>query len=374
MRWRSVVATAAVVAVATAALGTLVWWLDEDGEPVVEQEHDEVASTRISVRGPDLVGPDGEPFLFLGSTLYALPFYEGGRDGTDPALNAETRRNTENLGPILDRMRAEGLNSVRIPLSSAGWESDAYAITSDEWLTRLELIASEARQRDLQVVISWWDAAMQGDEWPERYREAFPMMRAVHERLADYENVVAEPWNEPNDVSWDEWYAVTADTIRFWRSELGYDGLLVMNTTDYSWSFDPNEADRVIAFDAALRGEPNVAFANHRYANANDCFCGEEREDWEEEVGRFVPDYPLIVTEIGNFNRDWEPSDVWVDQFARHLVEDRVPAGLDGIFVFTWRWVDPNTMTEPDGVTLTSFGQRMLDQLEATAPDGMAAP
>ncbi|HSL60114.1 MAG TPA: cellulase family glycosylhydrolase, partial [Acidimicrobiales bacterium] len=333
MRARTALVVVAALAMVAGGIA-VAWWTTAD----------DTASSRLSVEGADLVDASGERFVMLGSTLYALPFYLSG-DWTDGGLSEETRRISANLEPILDRMVDEGLNTVRIPLGTEAWESDAYAITPDEWLDRVERITVAAAERDMYVMVAWWDAAQWGQSWPERHEESFPMMRAVHERVGGYDNLVVEPMNEPNRVSWEEWRTATSSTMRFWREDLGYDGPLVINTPGWSWTFDPNEADRITALDAEILGEPNVAFANHRYANDNDCFCGDERDTWVDEVGRYITDYPMLVTEIGNFNGDWEPEPRWVDQFASHLVRDRLPDGLDGILVFTWRWSDPITMT-----------------------------
>lgn len=321
------------------------------------------ADERLRVEGALVVDADGERYTFRGATLYVVPFYLSSDGWADGGLSEETRRAAGDIEVVLDRMATAGLNSVRVPLGSAAWESDAYSLTQSEWLDRLERVAQAADERDMQVVLAWWDALSLADQWPERYHESFPMMQAVHERLGRFDNVIVEPMNEPVGVSWEQWHDATAATVRFWREQLGYQGVLVLDTRQWSWEFDPEHADRMLEVDAALRGEPNLLFANHRYANDNSCFCGDELAEWERKVGRYVDEYPIVVTELGNYNEGWEPSPRWVEEFSTYLAEEKVPAGLNGIFLFTWRWSDPNSMTERDLITLTSFGKRVLDNL-----------
>jgi len=210
-------------------------------------------------------------------------------------------------------------------------------------------------------MFTWWDALTHGSEWPHRYEESFEFMRAVDERVGDEPNVMIEPMNEPREITWHEWVEATSATVRFWRDELDYDGVLVLDTIDWSWSFDPDAADELLELDTELLGRPNLLFAIHRYANDRTCFCDDEREEWDRTVGRYIDEYPIIVTEVGNFNEGRPPQPEWVEEFVGHLVTDGVDSGLNGVLAFTWQWEDPNTMTEPDGVSLTPFGTQMVD-------------
>jgi hypothetical protein len=61
------------------------------------------------------------------------------------------------------------------------------------------------------------------------------------------------------------------EVVSFWRDELGHDGVLLLDTIDYSWNFDPQVAQRLLDHDAdPLGGAPAIVFANHRYAR-RDC-------------------------------------------------------------------------------------------------------
>jgi hypothetical protein len=315
---------------------------------------------RLRVEDNRLVDASGERVVLLGSTLYAFPFYLS--DGwIDWPVMVESRRNVEQLDAILDRMAELGFDTIRVPLGTDAWAEHIYALTTEETLDRVERIVADAAERDIHVMFTWWDALVRGSEWPQRYAESFEFMRAVHERVGDEPNVMIEPMNEPRQITWDEWIDATSATVRFWREDLGYDGVLILDTIDWSWSFDPDAADELLALDTELLGQPNLLFAIHRYANERTCFCDDELAQWERSVGRHIEEYPIIVTEVGNVNEGFPPQPQWVDQFVDHLVTDGVESGLNGVLAFTWRWQDENTMTEWDGVQLTSFGSRMID-------------
>ncbi|MCB0994905.1 MAG: cellulase family glycosylhydrolase, partial [Acidimicrobiales bacterium] len=324
------------------------------------------ARDRLHLVGTQLTDADGDRALLYGATLYLLPFYltDGWLDST---LMVETRRITEQLDSMLDRMAELGMDTIRVPLGTPAWEQWLYPLTKDEWLQRLDLVVRGAEERDMKVVITWWDSLDLGAEWPARHDESFKFMRVVHDRYADDPHVFYEPWNEPWGITWEQWGDATTSTVRFWREELGYRGVLVLDTNEWSWGFDTVQADRVLELDRELLGEANILFAIHRYANDNTCFCGAELQEWENNVGQYVTSYPLVVTELGNSNEGRTPQTQWVDEFASHLVQVHVPEGLNGVLPFLWAWEDLNTMTDYDGVTLTDFGQRVVDHLDPIA-------
>lgn len=318
--------------------------------------------SRVHMVGDQLTDPSGDRLVLHGATLYTHPFYLN--DGwLDFTLMLETRRIMEQLDPIFDRMAEVGSNTVRIPLGTPAWEQWLYPLTKDEWLERLDQVVSAAEERDMTVIVTWWDSLDLGPEWPQRHQESFEFMRVVHDRYSEDLHVLYEPWNEPHNITWEEWHDATASTVRFWREELDYRGVLILDTNGWSWSFDPLQADRILDLDRELLGEPNLMFAIHRYSNDNTCFCGPEFEAFQTETGQFVDSYPMVVTEVGNSNENRPPQPQWVDEFTTHLI-DLVDDGLNGVLGFTWSWSDLNSMTEYDGVTLTEFGAQLLELLD----------
>ena len=215
----------------------------------------------------------------------------------------------------------------------------------DGYVARLAAIAQSAQAAGLQVIFGWWDSLGDGSSWPAQASQVFPMMQRVVAAVGNDHNVMFEPWNEPNGVSWSQWLAVMTTTLTQFRSAFGYHGVLFIDTINWSWDFDPGQASALQAVDAALNGgTPELVFANHRYANANPCFCGSEATSWQSDVGRYVSAFPIAGTEYGYWNGDQNPvQPTWNAQLLTAIAA-LVPAGFNGYCDFVWDWVDPNTM------------------------------
>lgn len=316
----------------------------------------------------------GEREVLAGASLYVMPFYTASDGGPDPALAATTERVYRDREAVLDRMRDVGVDTVRIPVARAGYERDVYGLGGREgYLDRLREVVGAAAERDLRVIVGWWDSHSTGRAWLDSYREVLPMMGEVRAALEPWPGVLYEPFNEPHEVSWQEWEQVMSDVVRYWREDLGHEGVLVLDTVDYSWSFSPGPARRLQRLDAGLReGAPQLVFANHRYANDAGCFCDEEQQEWVDEVGQHVDEFPVLGTEYGNWTGpDFTPDPRWNEQFAEHVVQRAVPDGMNGYVAFVWDWVDENSMTTDEGRTLRPWGQRVQDSvLDPLAPGG----
>lgn len=312
---------------------------------------------------------DGERVVLAGASAYVLPFYLGPDGGADTSLASTTDRVYRERDAMLDRMAAAGVNTLRIPVGTQVFnhDDDVYGLGGPAgYLERLVAVVQSASDRDIRVVVGWWDAHRTGADWATSYSESFPMMRQVREALQEQPGVVYEPFNEPHDVTWDQWQTAMTETVRFWRTELDYDGVLLLDTIGYSWSFDPDYADAMMSVDAGLRpdGSAALAFANHRYANNSTCFCDDERATFEQSIGRYLPDYPIIGTEYGRWTGpDFVPQERWNAEFAAYVADSAVPAGLNGYLAFVWDWVDENSMTTDSGRVLNDYGQLVSDRV-----------
>jgi hypothetical protein len=178
--------------------------------------------------------------------------------------------------------------------------------------------------------------------------------------------IMYEPWNEPNNVSWSQWESVTKATLSYWRLTIGYRGVLFLDTPDWSWGFNPTEADAIISFDRNLIGKSNVIFANHRYANANTTFSDGEKAEFQANVGQYFPNYPIAGTEYGNYNNGFANHLTWNAGFFDYLL-GQIKSGYNGLFTFTWDWVDPNGMVVAGGNGETAQSLTTLNEWGKTA-------
>jgi hypothetical protein len=319
-------------------------------------------AARLNVN-KNLLEVNGRRIVLLGTTIYLVPFYTHEDGSPDVDLVRVTSAGMENLDGLLTRLSQEGFNTIRVPLSA-----DAFGSTPQSMAKTAAQVGRIARTADahgMYTVLSWWDATDIGAAFTTKYTASFPSMEAVAHELAPISRVVIEPFNEPNHVTLHEWENVMGATMRYWRTTLGYKGVILLDTMDWSWTFDPGAARRLQKLDVSLLGgaDPQLAFANHRYATTNTCFCGTEEQDWTSKIERYVTSFPIVGGEYGNFSAQGPPQPAWVDQFFARLTDTSVPRGLNGIMTFVWHWIDDNTMTTESG-SFTTFGQQVVNTVQ----------
>jgi hypothetical protein len=319
-------------------------------------------ATRLNVR-KNLLEVNGRRIVLLGTTIYLVPFYTHEDGSPDVDLVRVTSAGMADLDGLMTRLSQEGFNTIRVPLSI-----DAFGSTPQSMAATAAEVGRIARTADahgMYTVLSWWDATDIGAAFTSKYAESFPSMAAVAHEIAPIGRVVIEPFNEPNHVTLHDWENVMGATMRYWRTTLGYKGVLLLDTADWSWTFDPGSARRLQKLDMSLLGgaDPQLAFANHRYATTNTCFCGAEEREWTSKIEHYVTSFPIVGGEYGNFSAQGPPQPAWVDQFLARLTDTSVPKGLNGVMTFVWHWIDDNTMTTSSG-SLTTFGQQVVDAVQ----------
>ena len=326
----------------------------------------------LQVVGNSLELSSGQRFVMRGVIVYALPFYE--TDGkADPALVSVTAHAYANRRAMFARVKALGFNTVKIPISSAIYASDLYGLDGPRgYLARLRTIVDAATSEGLYVVLCWWDALGEGYSVLREYPSQFPMMKAVALMFRSNPGVIYEPFNEPHQINWGQWVVMSEKMLQYWRATIGYRAVIIADTKDYSWNFNPSYVGALIRYDGALLGKPDLLIANHRYPNRHTCFCGPTFAGWDSVVGRYIGDFPLIGSEYGIFNPIGSVELSWGKSLLTYLKDEAIPSGFNGALMFTWNWVDPNTMTSPTTGKLTAWGAAVVDAL-GTPASGVSA-
>jgi hypothetical protein len=322
-----------------------------------------VPTSRLSVSGNTLlVGT--ERFAVRGAVDYVLPFYDGPSGGPDNQLARITEADFEQRDQSFAAMRADGINTVRIPVGLPDYTRDPYGLGGPQgYLHRLEETVHSADQAGLKVVISWWDSLGWGSELPDQYKSLWPMMAAVVGAVGHDPNVMFEPYNEPNGIDWATWTSVMNATLTEWRNVLGYHGVLILDTTGYSWNFSPGPASTVQVTDRSLQHGPSeVIFANHRYPNGEPCLCGAAVQEFDQSVGNWTSTYPILGTEYGVYSSGYPSDTQWMSQLLG-LVPNMEQHGFNGAILFVWNWVDPNSLSHDPAGHLTSYGEVALHEL-----------
>jgi len=288
---------------------------------------------------------------------YVLPFYVDAGDRPDPDLVRYTTADFTERKRIFEAMHADGVNLVRVPVGLSAVSGKPYGLSLNSYVRRLALVVKAARAAGLRVLICWWDSLSEGPNWPREYRGDFTMMSAVAHAFAGDPDVMYEPDNEPHGVTVAQWTDVMSATLREWRTKIGYKGVLVIDTPGYSWTFPPAAAAALEKLDGRLLGgRPELVFANHRYPNGAKCFCGAEAEAWQEAVGRWIWKFPILGGEYGSYTVGFPANRAWLGEIAAYL-RRQVPKGLNGMIAFVWSWVDPNSLTHRNHLTLDSPGR-----------------
>ena len=318
----------------------------------------------LSVRGNVLSTTHGHRFVIRGVVVYALPFYYGGGGRVDPALEEVTSYAWTHRSQLFQAIRATGANVVRIPVSVTVYSDNRYFAGGGRgYLQRLSGMVAAARAAGLYVIIVWWDSLGYGPHLSQDYRRLFPMMRAVERLFRHDDGVIYEPYNEPHGITWGQWLTVTTNTLVFWRKSLRYRGILILDTTGYSWDISPLYLRTILDAGRFLQSQPDLLFANHRYPNGATCFCGGDRQRWHQEVGSYLSRLPVVGSEYGIYDGHGPASANWGRGFLGNVAKNDIPRGLNGAITFVWDWVDPNSMTNPSTHQLTYWGQVVVTQL-----------
>lgn len=308
------------------------------------------------MQGNTLYYADGTRFVVKGTSAYMVPFYSNGSGGADGGLSYVYGLQYPNRDKVFSFMKSLGINTVRISVASYCYNDSTCGYNLGGKAGYLQVVkdyADSATAKGLYVVFGWWE---NGKTLPDKYTSYLPMMGDVVRKIGNNPLVMYEPWNEPYEISGAQWETVMNGTLDYYRKTLGYKGVLLIDTVDWSWSFGkilPN-IKNVQAKDAALMGgQPNIIFANHRYANNNRTFTATEQSQFESEVTNYAQTYPIVGTEYGFFNGGGTYNPEWNKGFFAYITDTAVPKkGLNGGMIFNWSWVDYNSLTANDPLKL----------------------
>lgn len=272
-------------------------------------------------------------------------------------------------------------NVIRLRVLADEYENPMYVDSKATYLQMVKDWVAAAKSHGLYVQICWWDsldsnntAAPKNDaNWATQYAFAFPMMKDVHDALklpdgSDDPAIFYEPFNEPNGVTWAQWTTAMQATLTQFRQTLGYQGLLVLDTTTWSHDYSDSPMTQIEAFDATLTasGKSNLAFARHDYCNDyGNVWSGSK---WIAATGGSATAHVVFETEFGNYNGTGNQSDTWsaaaTAYFTTDLFDRTNVAGAEA-FLFG-NWFDANAMSsDAEGMAPTTWGTDVIGWLHA---------
>ncbi len=250
---------------------------------------------RLQVRDGKLCGADGEPVMLRGVSLNGL-------------ITSESF-----LNDTLFRELAEddGVNLFRLPMYTYGVGVVGYCTGGDKERHKEDIVngVELARAHDMYALIDWH--ILSGDS-PNTYAdEAEAFFSEMAGRFCDYDNVLYEICNEPNNVDWPAVRRYAERIIPAIR-EKDPEAVIIVGNPDWSKALDSVAAD-------PLPGD-NLMYTLHFYAASH----GQEFRDMTERLSR--SGLPIFVTEFGvtaasgGFPRDLESADAWIELLERENI------------------------------------------------------
>ena len=170
--------------------------------------------------------------VLTGAADYIMPFYtdNGGADG---GLSQATPDNYARRDADFAEMKADGYNTVRVPLSPDVYGTNPYfSGGSAAFLARLQAIVASAQQAGLYVIFGWW-GQFDGPVTASSLQPLLNMQRDVANLFRTDPTVMYEPINEPYNVSWAQWQSGMAIIVNWWRTTIGYHGPLFIDTINW---------------------------------------------------------------------------------------------------------------------------------------------
>lgn len=288
----------------------------------------------------------------------------GIKDGVTGDFGASEYANRQ---AIVNTIKSWGANHIRFRLVASDYDKQTY-------MTKAEYIKEVKDWRDATVAAGmyfmpiWWDG-LDGDyskaNWATQYSKAFPMMTDVVNALGNDPMVLYEPFNEPTDApSDDQWLAAMKDTVRHFRNDLSYTGVLVLDTRVWSHHYDDARMTQLEQYDATLTGmggKHQLIFAKHDYANEgySNPDGGFDSSYWAANGNNWdFSKHASWETEFGNYNGDPSTTHLPWAQGAASWMAAKVNDGtLAGASAFVWGpWYDANAITTGGDTTPTTWG------------------
>ncbi|HEX8489305.1 MAG TPA: fibronectin type III domain-containing protein [Propionibacteriaceae bacterium] len=284
---------------------------------------------------------------------------------------------------IAATLKAWGANMMRFRLLADAYNAQQSGITKATRIAQIVAWRDAAVAQGLYFMPCWWDSldgSMQDAGWGTLYTGAHQMMTDVRNALMiptpgntsvlmDDPMVIYELFNEPNQISDAAWQNAMQLTIAHFRGFLGYRGVLLIDTNNWSHRYDDTRMTQVEGYDAGIAvmgGTHQLVFCKHDYGDEYPNKDLWTTATWinNDGVGGTSPwnftKHLVVESEFGNYNIDGLSHPAWSAGASTGLA-DQINANtyptLVGAFPFVWGpWSDGNAMTATDNVTPTTWG------------------
>ena len=275
-------------------------------------------------------------------------------------------------------MASWGANVLRLRVLADEYTHLQHMGSKGNYLQWVKDWRDAAKAHGIYLLICAWDSldstsGWNDANWATAYSKVFPMFTAIHNALkvngADDPYVIYEPFNEPNNVTWSQWQTAMEATVELFRSN-GYEGVLVLDTTNWSHAYSDQYMGMLEVYDAGLAAshQHNLVFSRHDYTNDYDNDW--TYVSWVANTGGTASAHVLLETEFGYDNGGVVSDAFCLDETVGFKSQMYRRSNIAGGVAFVFNWMDANSMCDADGTGLTDWGRYVLNWLSGNSARG----
>ena len=222
---------------------------------------------------------------------------------------------------LLDWRRLWNAQALRLPLAL-----DAL-LESADYRAGLRRLVDAAEQAGLYLLLELHGLTTDLERALPPLPEAFDGWRLLAEEHGARAHVVFDLWNEPHDVSWDEWQPLAQALLEAVRAGGAERTLVLVGGLDWAWDLSPLERP-----EARLDGLGGpLAYAAHAYPWKGGFL--RRRRAWQRSFAGVARELPVLVTEFGaeTWPRARGLPRSWARAWLRDLLAFLDERGLSGL-------------------------------------------
>ena len=249
----------------------------------------------LSVKDGKLVGKDGNPAVLRGISTHGLSWYP-------QYVNEATFRSLK---------EDYGVNVVRLAMYTA--EYNGYCTGDDNNRQALKNLITEginhATNLGMYVIVDWH---ILSDNNPLQNKDqAKSFFAEISSNYQNYDNIIYEICNEPNNASWQDIKTYADEVIPIIRSN-DKDAIILVGTPN--WSQYLNEAaDNPLSYD-------NIMYTLHFYAATHkDDLRNTLTAALDRKLPVFVSEFGICEAS-GNGNLDKDSANIWIDLLEKNQI------------------------------------------------------
>lgn len=324
----------------------------------------------LSIVGTHIHAPDGRNVTLLGAARFSLEFECQG-DGHFQLADFQA-------------MRAWGMNTVRIPLSSGFWRNVGGGCPSYRSTVAAAVANAEAAglyvildlQRDAPFSLPQ-DATNGGEQCPlpdATYDLAF--WKAVATQYGNDPRILFDLFGEPHDVSWYQWFhggqitsscygystdhtytALSMPALAAAVRAVAPRSILILSGVDWGYDLSGITTQNAVPLK-------NILYATHPWDHTTVM----QPSDWSRAFGALAGALPVIATEFGAYDCSTGYLATAMDYFTRL-----------GISYLAWAWTTggcqtPSLLADWSGAPSVPYGQYIRQRMLAAAAANPSLP